>query len=289
VTITSEQESTQKLIDDAKDRLAKATKRASEAHAVLFRRDVRDFFDDDVVKAIGSGERDPRALRKVGGYTSLSDSDIEEVVARIDSEFNKARRELESLISHDESANDYPEWDEYKLSHSDLPPGDWDAAWEIVYESLVRPPQPRRAHSVLGGGFAYEAYMPGIIDRPTPEYVKLNAERRDAMHANIQRTQQQVEDIQGEVTRLERTRGAVVRPKGLGRGLVVLAYFTLVGVIVPLWLMSRAPQHLTARLGEVVFWLFFTGLAALLGYMTVLALRLSGWRMGHSSHSTGRS
>lgn len=41
--------------------------------------------------------------------------------------------------------------------------------------------------------------------------------------------------------------------------------------------MSRAPQRLTAHLGEVVFWLFFTGLLALLGYMSVLALRLSGW------------
>jgi hypothetical protein len=57
---------------------------------------------------------------------------------------------------------------------------------------------------------------------------------------------------------------------------VVLAYFTFVGVIVPLWLMSRGSKQLTARFGEVVFLLFLTGLVALLGYMTALAFRISG-------------
>ena len=42
--------------------------------------------------------------------------------------------------------------------------------------------------------------------------------------------------------------------------------------------MSRAFRQLTPRFGEVVFGLFLVGLLALLGYMTALALRLSGWR-----------
>jgi hypothetical protein len=73
----------------------------------------------------------------------------------------------------------------------------------------------------------------------------------------------------------------VVWPKGLGWGLVVLAVFTVVGVVVPLWLMSRGTNRLTVHLGEVVFWLFFAGLALLLAYMTYLSLRLSSrWRQG---------
>jgi hypothetical protein len=109
-----------------------------------------------------------------------------------------------------------------------------------------------------------------------PEYVALRIQRRDALRADVARASQHAEDIEEELARLQRTRNAIVRPKGLGWGLIVLAFFTLVGVIVPIWLMSRAPQRLTAHLGEVVFWLFFAGLLALLGYMTVLALRLSG-------------
>jgi hypothetical protein len=68
-------------------------------------------------------------------------------------------------------------------------------------------------------------------------------------------------------------------------GLVVLGFFTLVGVIIPIWLMSRGPTRLTAHLGEVVFWLFFVGLLALLGYMATLALRLSGWRRSAQAQS----
>lgn len=92
-----------------------------------------------------------------------------------------------------------------------------------------------------------------------------------------------MEDIEDELARLQRARKAIVRPKGLGWGLVVLGFFTLVGVIVPIWLMSRAPKRLTAHLGEVVFWLFLIGLLALLGYMSALALRLSGWRRRNRS------
>ncbi|NUQ97354.1 MAG: hypothetical protein HOY79_12655 [Streptomyces sp.] len=43
---------------------------------------------------------------------------------------------------------------------------------------------------------------------------------------------------------------------------------------VPLFIMSTAPKDLTSTMGDTVFGLFMAGLVALLGYMTVLALRL---------------
>lgn len=117
-----------------------------------------------------------------------------------------------------------------------------------------------------------------MVPRPR-EYVVLDVQRRDAMQVDLSRAEQRVEDVEAEVAQLERARDAVVRPKGLGWGLVVLAVFTVVGVIVPVWLMSRGPKQLTVRLGEIVFWLFLTGLLLLVGYMSVLAMRLSGrWR-----------
>jgi hypothetical protein len=54
-----------------------------------------------------------------------------------------------------------------------------------------------------------------------------------------------------------------------------LGYFALVGVVVPIWLMSRGPQDLTPLMGNLVFAGFCSGLLALLGYMAVLAVRLS--------------
>ncbi len=128
---------------------------------------------------------------------------------------------------------------------------------------------------LAGAGFDFS---PVTVKPPT--YVALDIQRRDTLRANVERAKQRVEDIEDELARLQRARDAIVRPKGLGWGLVVLGFFTLVGVIIPIWLMSRGPQRLTAHLGEVVFWLFLTGLLALLGYMSALALRLSGWRYG---------
>jgi hypothetical protein len=93
------------------------------------------------------------------------------------------------------------------------------------------------------------------------------------------RADQRADDLAAEVAHLQRVRDALVRPKGLSWGLVVLGAFTVVGVAFPLWLLSRAPKQLTPGLGEVVFWLFMVGLLALLGYITSPALRLSGGRL----------
>jgi hypothetical protein len=54
-----------------------------------------------------------------------------------------------------------------------------------------------------------------------------------------------------------------------------LSYFAAVGVVLPIFLMSRGPKDLTPLMGTVMFAVFFSGLVALLGYMTLLARRLS--------------
>ena len=83
--------------------------------------------------------------------------------------------------------------------------------------------------------------------------------------------------------RLKQARDRIVRPKGLVWALVILALFTGDGVIYPIWLMSRAPKDLTHHMVVTVFWPFCGGLIVLLGYMGVLALRLSG--IGRGSRS----
>jgi hypothetical protein len=272
VTIDSEQQGAQQLLDDANNRLTTAQQREAEARDKLYQSDVRYFFDDKVIEAIGEGERDISALREMGGSTSLTDQEVAEVTQTIAAEFESAQQVLDDVLSGIEGA--IPEWEEFKRSKCDqLPDILWDRPWKIVYDKLTTPPPQSRRNSILTG-----LYIPRPAFAPTvPEFSALNAQRRDTLRANLERAEQRVEDIESEVAHLTRAREAIVRPKGLGWGLVILAYFTLSGVIFPIWLMSRAPHRLTAGLGEVALWVFLSGLLALLGYMSVLALRLSGW------------
>jgi hypothetical protein len=286
VSIDSEQEGAQRLVEDAQDRLSTARRRELTARDSLRAWYVDDFFSYKVIQAIGDGEQDVRNLRKIGDDTPLTDDELAEAIKAIVDEFAVARRTLPSLVAADTEDSVNPEWREFKQSHSSLPEITWDEAWDVAYEGIVRPPRPvpRPGPNAIwaGPGFDVSSLIPAIST--PPEYVALGIQRRNALRDDVARAQQRVEDIEEELARLRRTRKAIVRPKGLGWGLVVLGFFTVVGVIIPIWLMSRAPERLTAHLGEVVFWLFFAGLLALLGYMTVLALRLSGWRKNAANH-----
>jgi hypothetical protein len=284
VSIASEQDGAQRLLDNAQSRLTTARRREQEARNALRNWYIDRFFEYKVIQAIGGGERDLRELRKIGDDTPLTDAELAEAVKTIADEFEVARRTLRPLVPADTTDDVHPEWKDFKQSQQSLPETKWDEVWDITYEDIVRPPRPRPrpASDSLWPSFDAASFVPALAT--PPEYVALRIQRRDALRADVARATQHLEDVEEECDRLQRARDAIVRPKGLGWGLVVLAFFTLVGVIIPIWLMSRAPQRLTVHFGEVVFWLFFAGLLALLGYMTVLALRLSGWRKKTDKH-----
>ena len=290
VTLDTEQQGAQQLLDEAQGRLTTARRRAQEATDSLRSWEINDFFDQEVVEAIGSGERDVRELRKIGHYSSLTNEDLAEVVQTVADEFGRARRGLRELRVGDSDAPQV-DWQEFKRMWSDAPETSWDEVWETAYNELAgsaQAPQPVRS---FVDPLAYQRpyIFSALAGQAQPEYVALGIQQRDALRASVDRAEQHAEDIGAEVSQLQRARDALVRPKGLGWGLLVLGVFTLVGVIVPLWLMSRAPEELTAGLGETVFWLFLVGLLALLGYMSALAFRLSGrWRGTTTRRGGGR-
>jgi hypothetical protein len=269
VTISSEQEGAQNLLNDARERLTIAQRRFGEAYNEVYEWDVHDFFDVPTIRSIGSGTTDIRDLSGFRLYRRLTDEQLNKVIGRISEEFGSARAVLRDLV-RPQSQREFVSWEAFKQSVTSLPGIIWDDVWAIVYYELARP-------SMTTATFL-DPYIPVVSGRP--EYDVLNMQRRDALRGNWDRTQQQMEDIGSEVERLRRSRDAIVRPKGLGGGLIVLGIFTLVGIIIPIWLLSRGPTQLTAHLGEVVFWLFLVGLLALLGYMGLLALRLTGGREG---------
>jgi hypothetical protein len=244
---------------------------------------VNEFFDFGVLTDVQKGKRDLAELRLMHRYTPLTDDEMAEALTSIVEEFGRAHSTLTPLVSGDDSGRP-PEWEEFKLLHPQLPTTNWDEVWDIEYGRLVRPPKEVQQSSFLGMS------VPFLPSLPTPpEYVKLEAERRDAMVAELERAKTHAQDIEEGIVHLERRREAVGRPRGLTLGLTVLGYFTIVGVGLPLFIMSGAPQDLSPAIGGSVFWLFVSGLVLLLGYMTVLAVRLSGWReKREASETTGR-
>jgi hypothetical protein len=279
VSLDSEQQGAQQLLEEAQGRLDTAQERADEARRRLREWDQNDFLDQDVMEAIEAGELDIGELRKIGHDSPLDDDDLTPLVYLVAEEFARARQALAGLFVGDEDA---PEgWKEFKRLWADAPTIRWDRPWQMVYNQLVHDARARRPQPMISNKFLYSSPPPPAVTTTgtLPEFFIHKLQRRDALQSAVDRAEQHIEDLEAEVGQLRRARDAVVQPKGLGGGLAVLAVFTIVGVLVPLWLLSRAPKRLTAHLGEVVFWLFFAGLVVLLLYMTRLALRLSGrWK-----------
>jgi hypothetical protein len=270
VTLDSEQQGAQHLLDDANARLKTARKRAKQARQNLYSWDVNSFFRFPVIAAIGRGEQDLDNLRDIGYSTRLSDEHLRHNVEEIRAEFDKARGVLPGLVMPAPDGDDQ-RWEDFQRAQRDvLPETLWDDVWKIVHDELLAPPPKPRSVPPIDTGNLRNL----VLGRP-PEYVALDVERRDGLESDFVRADQRREDVAAEVAHLQRSHDAITRPRGLAGGLVVLSLFTIAGVIVPLLIMSRAPKALTPGLGELVFWLFFGGLVLLLGYMSVLAMRLS--------------
>jgi hypothetical protein len=288
VTLDSEQQGAQQLLDDAEGRLATAQNRVHEARQRLRDWEINDFFGPEVIGAVVGGERDIRELRMIGGYTPLTNDDLAEIAQLVTNEFAKAYQALQALRVGDEDAPG-TDWPDFKRLWSDAPEISWDEVWEIAYNKLVESAESRQVppRSLVDPLEYQRPYMvASLTGTEQAQYSVLRIQRRDDLIASTERAEQRAEDVEAEVAQLRSARDAIIRPKGLAGGLAVLSFFTLVGVIVPLWLMSRSPKQLTARLGEVVFYLFLGGLVLLLGYMSMLANRLAGrWR---SSRRSGR-
>ncbi|MEU5439929.1 hypothetical protein [Streptomyces griseofuscus] len=269
VTLGSEQEGAQRVLTDAEARLEAVKTRAEAARWKRLSFDLDRFFSREVIVAVDNGVLDAAGLREVGRYSALQDEEIEHHAAVVAEELTRAEAACRALLSSDEAAEP-SSWDDLRRSHPELQI-EIEDAWEIKFWQLTAPPA--RSHNLPGLG---SRHLPAMMTRPSlSETLMLQRGiRRDALKAQEERSQQQLEDLVGEVTRLRQAREAIVKPKGLGLGLGILSFFTVVGVVVPLFIMSTAPKDLTSTMGDTVFGLFMAGLVALLGYMAILALRL---------------
>ncbi|MFB7648072.1 hypothetical protein ACFC0S_14895 [Streptomyces sp. NPDC056084] len=263
VTLTSEQEGAQRVLEDVDARRAVAVIRSDKAEARLLRFELSEFFDRKVVRAVNEGAVDAASLRGVGTYSSLTDEEIEKYVVVLQAELRRADEALAPMVGQ----QDLSGWEDFSQAHSDLPV-QIEEAWEVKYWQLVSPqPAPRSRFLVT----------PSVATLvPVSDVVRARMwARRDELRAQCDRSRQQQEDLENEVERLRLAREAIVRPKGLGLAFLTLSFFTLVGIVVPVWIMSQRPQDLTSGMADTVLGLFLAGLVTLLGHMAWLALRLA--------------
>jgi hypothetical protein len=90
----------------------------------------------------------------------------------------------------------------------------------------------------------------------------------------ITRAQQQAEDLEAKLRRLEQEHAEIVRPDvRLWWGIGILIVFTILGVVLPLGVMTAGPHDL-AQVGWV-FYPFIISLLALIGYIVVYLVQLT--------------
>jgi len=82
VSIASEQEGAERLLQDERYRLTTLRRQEQEARGSLLDWDVHEFFTSKIIGAIYEGERQVSELRKIGEYTLLADHGIGELVLR---------------------------------------------------------------------------------------------------------------------------------------------------------------------------------------------------------------
>jgi hypothetical protein len=131
VGLDSDQLTSRKLLADAQDRLAIATRRAASARQSLIRWRAQDFLEDrDVAAALAAGQTDIAELRKLA-LTPLSDDDLRTVTSQAAEDVTSFRAWLsQNPIPERIRAAEY-QWREFRPLSDDMP--------ALNYPQLARP------------------------------------------------------------------------------------------------------------------------------------------------------
>jgi hypothetical protein len=311
ISLESEQQGAQRLVDEADGRLKIARERADEAADALRRYGAARFLNQrDVVEAIIDGSLGVEELRRVGGECPLSNEELGPFIAGYRAECERAAQTLDAAIDHpvDISPAEWGrlrDWDRAQRRFPSIPlDPDLPAVWTAVLARIVdahrdlaveleqkREERERTTRRTEGGAQSLRAHVeassrilapPALpkyaLSPPTQVSLVTNlraAGHHDALRSAADRTEQQVEDIELELKGLRQRRDAIIKPgKQLWPGLLVLAWLSLVGVIIPLHEMSRGPQQFSPFV-RWHFWFFVVGYVPLVGYFVWFTVRLS--------------
>jgi hypothetical protein len=292
VTIDSDQQTSRKVLTDARERLDAARGRASAAWQAVLDWDADEFFwKGRIAKAVADGLTTPQHLMRIADWDH-SEDDLWPYVEQAAKEHQAAREILPSLVTQLGE-----EWDDFRRRNTGLPPIRWPRIWEHVYDEVMRvrvaeeaareaaARKAVRARSPLAFSFDFDSISAGIGGLPlgtrallshatTTDERSTAARRRDGLITDHRVAKQQVEDYEGELRRLQEAHAEIVRPDARlwwGVGIVVL--LAAVGVALPLWIMAQGPKDLASV--RWLFWVFAGALAALLAYIVAYLVQLT--------------
>ena len=245
VSLDSDQRGSRKVLADAADRLRVARDRARSAWQDVLRREAGEFFGSrSVAKAVvNEGVTSADELMQVATWRYTS-TELAPFAAEVAGEVSWAREGLSGRIGNPDIR-----WPDFRRTHPDLPEIRWPRVWEIVYDGMARKlakeEEARRraeAGSFKSMATALALPFPGRVTGPFTDSGAIAARRHDELLANHARAKQQVEDYEAELGRLRMEHAEIVRPDArLWWGIAILIIFTVLGVVLPLWVMATGP------------------------------------------------
>ena len=298
VGLDADQRASRKILAAARDRLDVAQGRAKAAWNAILRWDAGSFFTPQVVEAVVDNDIvSPAELVRMASWPHDPD-ELAPFVAEVTEEAGVARGAIPSRIGSDDVF-----WSDFRRRHPDLPKIRWPRVWAHVYDLVARERDAaeaaaaearRRAEppkSALEGTLdlalirdrQQRALLPQFsLPQPQTDHGAIEARRSDELRANHARAQQQVEDLQAELDRLEQEHAEVVRPDArLWAGAVILVVLTVLGIVVPLAVMATGPRDLAQV--RWVLYPFLASLAVLIGYIVWYLAKLTGDRQDNAA------
>ncbi len=297
ISLDSDQRTSRKILTGARERLELAQRRARAAWRDVLRWDAGGFFaTPEVVEAVvDKGVVSPAELMRIASWTH-EPNELAPFATEVAEETGRARETITPRIRGDDVF-----WSDFRRQCTDLPEIRWPRVWEHVYDSIAKeraaaerarearaeaarraaPPKSaiERSLDIINDGLIFEQQQRALMTRlavpvPQTDHGAIAARRSDDLLANHSRAQQQVEDLEAELHRLEQEHAEIVRPDArLWWGIAILIAFTVLGVVLPLWVMSTGPHDLAPV--RWVFYPFIGSLALLIGYIVVYLVQLT--------------
>ena len=294
VGLDSDLRASRKILTSARGRLGLARDRAQAAWRDILRWDAEGFFGaPEVVEAVVDKRVvSPAELMRMASWPHDAD-ELVPFVTEVAEEAGRAREAIPPRFRSDDGF-----WGDFRRRCPDLPEVRWPRVWEHVYDSIAeeraaaeaeaeearrRGAAPRSAieesvdtfNDMLAAERQRQALMIGLsVPEPRTDYGAIAARRSDDLLRNHARAQQQVEDLDAELLRLEQEHTEIVRPDArLWWGIVILVIFTILGVVLPLGVMATGPRDLAPV--RWVFYPFVLSLAVLIGYIVVYLVQLT--------------
>ncbi|GGS61329.1 hypothetical protein [Actinokineospora fastidiosa] len=283
VGMESEQQTLRRLVGDATARVELARAREEEARESHYRKEADELFNDHaVLEKIIRGESDLAELIRVANiYVDAPDDYLATVLASVKSEAGAALEKIRPYAQDSAKTlnqlRDESDWESFRVARLKDVTIRREAAWEVVHKLLykVAIAKKKRAAS-RSGGFGFVDPIDIAISGIEPAWIVARRARlRDERIGELQRAGQHLADLEEERRRYVNQYYALGRPKAvLYSGLVVLLYYSIVGLALPIYYLSVGPDVFTPAVKSLLWW-FLSGLAAFAIYLIIVARRVT--------------